>query len=71
MHHDWGQRGGHVLSLPNAVAYARDPAEPAHPDDKLWLLDGDEGFWPGLAEMSAGYHLNPIVMGANSRHTTL
>ncbi|MFE7782112.1 hypothetical protein [Streptomyces nigrescens] len=41
------------------------------PDDKLWLLDGDEGFWPGLAEMSAGYKLNPIVMGANSRHTTL
>ena len=37
------------------------------PDEKLWLLDGDDDFWPGLAEMSAGYNLRPIVMGAVDR----
>ncbi|GIF22595.1 beta-glucosidase-like glycosyl hydrolase [Actinoplanes tereljensis] len=36
-------------------------------DEKLWLLDGDDEFWPGLAEMSAGYNLRPIVMGAIDR----
>jgi beta-glucosidase-like glycosyl hydrolase len=37
------------------------------PEEKLWLLDGDDDFWPGLAEMSAGYNLRPIVMGAVDR----
>src|SRR4051812_41815460 len=32
-------------------------------DEKLWLLDGDAEFWAGIAEMSAGYNLRPIVMG--------
>ncbi|WP_314507451.1 glycoside hydrolase family 3 C-terminal domain-containing protein [uncultured Microbacterium sp.] len=33
------------------------------PDEKLWLLDGDVEFWAGIAEMSVGYNLRPIVMG--------
>src|SRR3954454_24488973 len=33
------------------------------PDEKLWLLDGDAEFWAGIAEMSTGYNLRPIVMG--------
>jgi beta-glucosidase-like glycosyl hydrolase len=37
------------------------------PEEKLWLLDGDDDFWPGLAEMSAGYNLRPILMGAIDR----
>ncbi|MEU4236030.1 glycoside hydrolase family 3 C-terminal domain-containing protein [Actinoplanes sp. NPDC026619] len=36
-------------------------------DEKLWLLDGDDEFWPGMAEMAAGYNLRPIVMGAVDR----
>ncbi|GAA2642868.1 glycoside hydrolase family 3 protein [Paractinoplanes durhamensis] len=35
--------------------------------EKLWLLDGDDDFWPGMAEMAAGYNLRPIVMGAVDR----
>jgi beta-glucosidase-like glycosyl hydrolase len=37
------------------------------PEEKLWLLDGDDDFWPGLTEMSAAYNLRPIVMGAVDR----
>lgn len=37
------------------------------PDEKLWLLDGDDEFWAGLTEMTAGYNLRPIVMGAVPR----
>jgi beta-glucosidase len=37
------------------------------PDEKLWLLDGDSEFWAGIAEMSTGYNLTPIVMGAIDR----
>jgi beta-glucosidase-like glycosyl hydrolase len=37
------------------------------PDERLWLLDGDDDFWPGMAEMAAGYNLRPIVMGAVDR----
>ncbi|WP_433306769.1 glycoside hydrolase family 3 C-terminal domain-containing protein [Actinoplanes sp. CA-030573] len=37
------------------------------PDEKLWLLDGDADFWPGMAEMAAGYNLKPILMGAVDR----
>jgi beta-glucosidase len=33
------------------------------PDERLWLLDGDTEFWVGIAEMSVGYNLRPIVMG--------
>src|SRR4051794_11420334 len=33
------------------------------PDEKLWLLDGDAEFWAGIAEMSTGYNLRPIIMG--------
>ncbi|MDQ0031495.1 beta-glucosidase family protein [Arthrobacter bambusae] len=36
-------------------------------DEKLWLLDGDSDFWVGIAEMSAGYNLKPIVMGEIKR----
>ena len=37
------------------------------PDEKQWLLDGDDDFWPGLTEMAAGYNLRPVVMGAVDR----
>lgn len=37
------------------------------PGEKLWLLDGDAEFWPGMAEMVQGYNLKPIVMGAVDR----
>jgi beta-glucosidase-like glycosyl hydrolase len=66
-----------VMAFPDALARVRagaDPAEAASellgeltPEEKLWLLDGDDDFWPGLAEMSAGYNLRPIVMGAVDR----
>lgn len=36
-------------------------------DEKLWLLDGDDDFWPGLAEMSAAYNTRPLLMGAIDR----
>ncbi|TWX34126.1 family 3 glycosyl hydrolase [Frigoribacterium sp. ACAM 257] len=36
-------------------------------DEKLWLLDGDADFWVGIAEMSIGYNLHPIVMGEIKR----
>lgn len=37
------------------------------PEERLWLLDGDAEFWTGIAEMSAGYNLRPIVMGEIAR----
>ncbi|MGK9146041.1 glycoside hydrolase family 3 C-terminal domain-containing protein [Plantibacter flavus] len=37
------------------------------PEERLWLLDGDDDFWPGLGEMSAGYNMRPIVMGSIER----
>ncbi len=37
------------------------------PEEKLWLLDGDAEFWQGIAEMSAGYNLKPIIMGQLDR----
>lgn len=37
------------------------------PEEKLGLLDGDSEFWAGIAEMSAGYNLKPIVMGETDR----
>lgn len=38
------------------------------PSEKLDLLDGDQDFWPGMAEMlSSGYNMRPIVMGAIER----
>lgn len=36
-------------------------------DEKLALLDGDDEFWPGLAEMMKGYNTVPIVMGRIDR----
>lgn len=37
-------------------------------DEKLWLLDGDQEFWPGMAEMlTVGYNVRPLVMGAVAR----
>lgn len=36
-------------------------------EEKLWLLDGDSEFWAGIAEMSEGYNLRPIVMGEITR----
>ncbi|HVN12595.1 MAG TPA: glycoside hydrolase family 3 C-terminal domain-containing protein [Kineosporiaceae bacterium] len=36
--------------------------------EKLGLLDGDEPFWPGMAQMmGVGYNLEPIVAGAVPR----
>src|SRR6201999_3414252 len=37
------------------------------PEEKLWLLDGDDDFWPGLAEMSEAYNLRPLHMGSVDR----
>lgn len=38
------------------------------PEEKLSLLDGDQEFWPGLADMTTnGYNVRPIVMGAIDR----
>ena len=37
-------------------------------EERLWLLDGDEDFWPGLARFrSEGYNRVPIVHGAIER----
>ena len=30
------------------------------PEEKLWLLDGDQEFWPAIAEMSQAYNARPI-----------
>src|SRR4051812_23060753 len=36
--------------------------------ERLWLLDGDEEFWPGLREMiEQGYNRRPYVHGAVPR----
>src|SRR5690348_12487362 len=38
------------------------------PEERLWLLDGDEEFWPGLKEMvEEGYNRHPYVHGAIPR----
>jgi len=37
------------------------------PEEKLGLLDGDDPFWTGMAEMMVAYNLRPIVMGAVDR----
>ena len=37
------------------------------PEEKLWLLDGDQEFWPAIAEMSQAYNARPIIMGAVER----
>ena len=37
-------------------------------DERLWLLDGDEGFWQGLTRFrTEGYNRQPIVHGAVDR----
>ncbi|MDN4616355.1 glycoside hydrolase family 3 C-terminal domain-containing protein [Leifsonia sp. F6_8S_P_1B] len=36
-------------------------------EEKLWLLDGDQEFWPAIAEMSQAYNARPIIMGAIER----
>lgn len=64
-------------SFDDAVARIRDGGDLAAetetllvqltPDEKLWLLDGDSEFWAGIAEMSTGYNLRPIVMGELTR----
>jgi beta-glucosidase len=37
-------------------------------EERLWILDGDEDFWPGLARFrSDGYNRSPIVQGAIDR----
>ena len=65
------------MAFADALARVRAGADPGKeaeallaeltPEEKLWLLDGDDDFWPGLAEMSAGYNLRPILMGAVDR----
>ena len=38
------------------------------PEERLWLLDGDDEFWAGLREMiEEGYNLRPYVHGAVPR----
>lgn len=36
-------------------------------EEKLGLLDGDQDFWSGMAEMTQGYNRTPIVMGCVDR----
>ena len=37
-------------------------------EERLWLLDGDEDFWQGLARFrTEGYNRQPIVQGAIDR----
>jgi len=58
-----------------AVRAGRPAGEVAHElykrlgdDERLWLLDGDEDFWQGLARFrSEGYNREPIVHGAIER----
>jgi beta-glucosidase len=61
-----------------AVQAVRDGAPPAEqaaalyqeltPDERLWLLDGDDPFWAGQAVMmTEGYNVRPIVHGAVER----
>ncbi|MFL5846876.1 MAG: beta-glucosidase family protein [Solirubrobacteraceae bacterium] len=35
--------------------------------ERLWLLDGDSGFWRGLLKMARAYNTEPIVAGALPR----
>src|SRR6516162_9739150 len=37
-------------------------------DERLWLLDGDLEFWPGITSViTEGYNLRPVVHGAVDR----
>ena len=36
-------------------------------EEKLGLLDGDEEFWPGMAEMAQRYNATPVIMGRIDR----
>lgn len=36
-------------------------------EEKLWLLDGDDDFWTGMAEMAVAYNARPVVMGRIDR----
>lgn len=50
------------------VSAAADLYDLLSPEERLSLLDGDEPFWPGLADMmQVGYNLTPYVMGAVDR----
>ncbi|GAB7191990.1 glycoside hydrolase family 3 C-terminal domain-containing protein [Kineococcus sp. NUM-3379] len=59
----------------SAVRAGADPGEQARAlygqltdDERLWLLDGDEDFWPGMDRMiREGYNLTPYVHGAVGR----
>lgn len=65
------------MAFADALARVRAGADPGKeaeallaeltPEEKLWLLDGDDDFWPGLAEMSAAYNLRPLLFGAIDR----
>jgi beta-glucosidase len=47
---------------------ARELYERLGDEERLWLLDGDEDFWQGLARFrSDGYNREPIVHGAIER----
>ena len=51
-----------------AVDVARELHERLGDEERLWLLDGDEDFWQGLARFrSEGYNRVPIVHGAIER----
>ena len=51
-----------------AVDVARELHEQLGDEERLWLLDGDEDFWQGLARFrSEGYNRVPIVHGAIER----
>jgi beta-glucosidase len=37
-------------------------------EERLWLLDGDQDFWPGITSfVTQGYNLRPVVHGAVAR----
>ena len=55
-------RAGHAAQSEAAALLSQLSAE-----EKLSLLDGDQEFWPGMAELAQGYNRTPITMGRIDR----
>ena len=57
-----------VVAGADPAAAARSLYEQLTDDERLWLLDGDTDFWPGMRSfIEDGYNITPYVMGAVPR----
>jgi beta-glucosidase len=66
--HAFARAVGAVRGGDSAAAQARSLYGLLTDEERLWLLDGDTSFWPGLADfMSGGFNAHPFVHGEIAR----